>query len=68
MGEPIEEFSELGWDKVMDLNVKSMFFVTEIFTFIKERIYQRKSSQVINIGSIDGINTPAFENLCLQCI
>ena len=45
-GEPIEEFSELGWDKVMDLNVKSMFFChTEIFTFIKERIYQRKSSQ-----------------------
>ena len=25
-GEPFEDFSEAGWDKVMDLNVKSMFF------------------------------------------
>ena len=28
-GEPIEEFSEKGWDRVMDLNVKSLFFVTQ---------------------------------------
>ena len=25
-GEPIETFSEQGWDRVMDLNVKSLFF------------------------------------------
>ncbi|GIS24918.1 MAG: hypothetical protein CM15mP126_1610 [Gammaproteobacteria bacterium] len=25
-GEPFESFSEGGWDKVMDLNVKSLFF------------------------------------------
>ena len=25
-GEPLESFSEKGWDKVMDLNVKSIFF------------------------------------------
>lgn len=28
-GEPFETFSEQGWDKVMDLNVKSMFFLTQ---------------------------------------
>ena len=26
--EPLESFQEIGWDKVMDLNVKSPFFLT----------------------------------------
>ena len=30
-GEPLESFSEGGWDKVMDLNVKSLFFLTQKF-------------------------------------
>jgi NAD(P)-dependent dehydrogenase (short-subunit alcohol dehydrogenase family) len=30
-GEPLESFSEKGWDKVMDLNVKSIFFLTQKF-------------------------------------
>ncbi len=62
-GEPIEEFSELGWDKVMDLNVKSMFFVTQKFLpLLKKESTKENPARVINIGSIDGINTPAFEN------
>ena len=28
-GEPFESFSEGGWDKVMDLNVRSLFFLTQ---------------------------------------
>ncbi|MFT6569519.1 MAG: NAD(P)-dependent dehydrogenase (short-subunit alcohol dehydrogenase family), partial [Sphingomonas echinoides] len=28
-GEPFEVFPEKGWDKVMDLNVKSPFFLTQ---------------------------------------
>jgi len=28
-GAPFEEFPEAGWDKVMDLNVKSLFFLTQ---------------------------------------
>ena len=27
-GAPFEEFPEIGWDKTMDLNVKSLFFMT----------------------------------------
>ena len=30
-GEPLESFSEVGWDKVMDLNVKSIFFMVQKF-------------------------------------
>ena len=29
--EPLESFSEVGWDKVMDLNVKSIFFMIQKF-------------------------------------
>ena len=28
-GEPIDEYSEKGWDKVMDSNVKGVFFLTQ---------------------------------------
>ena len=31
-GEAYDEFPEVGWDKVMDLNVKSLFFLTQKLT------------------------------------
>jgi len=61
-GEPYETFSEKGWDKVMDLNVKSMFFLTQKMTnLLLERASLEDPSRVINIGSIDGLNVPALE-------
>ena len=60
--EPLEEFSELGWDKVMDLNVKSIFFMVQKFLpMLKINTSPTIKSRVINIGSIDGINTPYYE-------
>ena len=32
-GEPYNKFSEVGWDKVMDLNVKSLFFLSALKIF-----------------------------------
>ncbi len=62
-GEPLEEFSELGWDKVMDLNVKSIFFMVQKFLqMLKINTSPTIKSRIINIGSIDGINTPYYEN------
>ena len=61
-GEPYDKFSEVGWDKVMDLNVKSLFFLTQKLTeMLKVRASGDDPSRVINIGSIDGLNVPAFE-------
>tara|TARA_A100001015_G_scaffold289789_1_gene362071 strand:- start:12 stop:623 length:612 start_codon:yes stop_codon:yes gene_type:complete len=61
-GEPFDRFSEVGWDKVMDLNVKSLFFLTQKLTeMLKVRASSDNPSRVINIGSIDGLNVPAFE-------
>jgi NAD(P)-dependent dehydrogenase (short-subunit alcohol dehydrogenase family) len=60
-GEPFESFSESGWDKVMDLNVKSLFFLTQrMKTMLTKRATLEDPSRVINIGSIDGLNVPGF--------
>ena len=60
-GEPYESFSEGGWDKVMNINVKSLFFMTQKFTnLLKANASIDDPSRVINIGSIDGLNVPAL--------
>ncbi len=49
------EFPESGWDKVMDLNVKSPFFLTQaLFPQLKAAGKKDAPAKVINIGSIDG--------------
>ena len=60
-GEPFESFSEGGWDKVMDLNVKSLFFLTQkMKSLLTTNASLDDPSRVINIGSIDGLNVPAL--------
>ena len=62
-GEPLPKFSEEGWDKVMDLNVKSIFFMIQKFLeLLKKSTTSDNPARIINIGSIDGINTPYYEN------
>ena len=54
-GMPFEEFSEQGWDKVMDLNLKSPFFLTQaLHSSLKAAALQEGPAKVINITSIDG--------------
>ncbi|WP_375395673.1 SDR family oxidoreductase [uncultured Sphingomonas sp.] len=54
-GEPFENFPEKGWDKVMDLNVKSPFFLTQaLFDALKAGGAADRPAKVINITSIDG--------------
>jgi len=61
-GQPIDEFSETGWDKVMDVNVKSVFFLTQkLLPLLRKSGGGDDPARVINVGSIDGLHTPAFE-------
>jgi NAD(P)-dependent dehydrogenase (short-subunit alcohol dehydrogenase family) len=61
-GAPYAEFPESAWDKVFDLNVKSIFFLTRELTPLLEKGAQRGDpARVINIGSIDGIKPPLLE-------
>jgi NAD(P)-dependent dehydrogenase (short-subunit alcohol dehydrogenase family) len=62
-GEPLDNYSEEGYDKVMDLNVKSVFMLTRDFLALLEKAQTPEDpARVINIGSIDGIWVPALEN------
>jgi 2-deoxy-D-gluconate 3-dehydrogenase len=62
-GAPLDEFPESGWDKVMDTNVKGVFFLTQkLLPLLRKSASHEDPARVINVGSIDGITTPAFEN------
>ena len=61
-GEPIDQYSEKGWDKVMDTNVKGIFFLTQqLLPLLRQSGNPENPSRVINIGSIDGIKTGTFD-------
>src|SRR3546814_10906113 len=53
-----EGFPESGWDKVMDINVKSPFFLTQaLHGLLKAAGTHERPAKVINIGSIDGVRS-----------
>ena len=58
-GEPLESFPGSAWDKVLDLNLKSPFFLTRAFLpLLEEAGTHDDPARVINIGSIDGLHVP----------
>lgn len=62
-GAPLEEFPEAGWDKVMDVNVKAVFFlIQKLLPLLRQAATHQDPARVVNIGSIDGIKTPQFDN------
>jgi NAD(P)-dependent dehydrogenase (short-subunit alcohol dehydrogenase family) len=55
-GADFDEFPESGWDKVMDLNLKTPFFLTKALAApLRAAASADKPGKVINIASIDGI-------------
>ncbi len=55
-GMPFEEFSEHGWDRVMDLNLKSPFFLLQaLHPSLVAAGNPSSPAKVINITSIDGL-------------
>ena len=53
---------EAGWDKVMDTNVKAVFFLTQrLLGLLEAAATHDDPARIINIGSVDGIRTPSFE-------
>ena len=61
-GETLMKYPESGWDKVMNTNVKSIFFLTrELLVLLEKTGTAVDPARVINIGSIDGIKPPFYE-------
>jgi NAD(P)-dependent dehydrogenase (short-subunit alcohol dehydrogenase family) len=55
-GAPFDEFPEKGWDKVVDLNLKSPFFLTQALLAPLRKAATARTAKVINIASIDGVS------------
>lgn len=61
-GGEFDDFPEVGWDKVMDINVKSVFFLTQrLIKLLEAAASTDDNARVINIGSIDGIHVSGIE-------
>ncbi|PCI85349.1 MAG: 3-oxoacyl-ACP reductase [Hyphomicrobiales bacterium] len=66
-GAEFADFPEAGWDKVMDLNVKTPFFLTQkLFPMLKASGTPQSPAKVINIGSIDGMRISQWETYSYQ--
>lgn len=51
-----DAFPEKGWDKVLDINLKSPFFLTQaLHEHLKTAASAERPAKVINIASIDGL-------------
>ena len=61
------DFPEAGWDKVMDLNVKTPFFLTQkLHSLLTAAASARTPAKVINIASIDGLRINPWETYSYQ--
>jgi NAD(P)-dependent dehydrogenase (short-subunit alcohol dehydrogenase family) len=61
-GEAFESFPESGWDKVVDLNMKAPFFLTQaLHAHLRKAASAQRPAKVINIASIDGVSVNPWE-------
>jgi NAD(P)-dependent dehydrogenase (short-subunit alcohol dehydrogenase family) len=61
-GADIDTYPEDGWDKVVDLNLKSVFFLTQqMLPLLRKAASPDASARVINIASIDGLRPARLE-------
>jgi len=61
-GAPLEEYPDAAWDKVLALNVKSVFHLTRaLLPQLEAAASEEDPARVINIGSVDGIQVPLLE-------
>jgi NAD(P)-dependent dehydrogenase (short-subunit alcohol dehydrogenase family) len=62
-GAPVDEFPEIGWDKVLNTNVRGVFTLTvALLPQLRKAARPGDPARVVNIGSIDGLRVPAMEN------
>ncbi|RME64163.1 MAG: SDR family oxidoreductase [Alphaproteobacteria bacterium] len=61
-GAPLAAFPEKGWDKVLDVNLKAVFFLTQaLLPYLEQAAKPDDPARIVNIGSIDGLGVSLFE-------
>ena len=62
-GAPLGEFPDVGFDKVMNINVKAPFMLTQaLLPLLEAGATADDPGRVVMIGSIDGIRVPIGDN------
>jgi len=61
--QPIDQYTEDGWDKVMNLNLKATFLLTQaLLPLLRQAATEDDPARIVNIGSIDGLLQPSYES------
>jgi NAD(P)-dependent dehydrogenase (short-subunit alcohol dehydrogenase family) len=61
-GAPMAEYPDKAWDKVFELNVKSIFNLTRaLLPQLEAAAAPGAPARVLNVGSIDGIRAPVLD-------
>ncbi len=62
-GAPLAEYPDAAFDKIWAINIKAIFHLTRLLLpQLKAAASPEDPARVINIGSIDGLRVPWFEN------
>jgi NAD(P)-dependent dehydrogenase (short-subunit alcohol dehydrogenase family) len=62
-GAPLDEFPEHAWDKVMNVNVRAVFFTTQkLLPLLRAAATEDHPSRVINTGSVNGMTPPETDS------
>lgn len=60
---PIDTFSETAWDKVMNIDVKGPFFLTQkLLPLLRAAASPEQRAVVVNISSVNGIKPSGLQN------
>ncbi|MFC9549786.1 SDR family oxidoreductase [Rhodococcus sp. NPDC056960] len=62
-GAPLDEFPLIGWTKVLNTNLVAPFYlITGTLPLLRSAAHPDRPARVINIGSVDALATPSWEN------
>lgn len=62
-GAPLDEFPESGFDKVLDINLKAPFLLTQaLLPQIRAAATDGDPGRIIMVGSVDGLTVPSTDS------
>ena len=62
-GAPLEEFPLAGWTKVLNTNLIAPFYLVQgTLPLLRNAVLPDRPARVINIGSVDGLIAPQWDN------
>lgn len=58
---PIDDYPEIGWDKLYNTNVKAVFqLATGLLPALRAAATPDHPARIVNIGSVDGMSVPGY--------